>query len=314
MKNFLKNIALLALLLLLVTAIVECLLLYRPNPYSYKRDYVEKNIKEIKCLFLGNSHIEEGVNPSLLGDGAFNMAMVGRHMEYDVELAKRYVPQMDSLKAVFIQLNYGFFYFGRESDNPKELKKKENKGFNLTRKCMYSKYMGIHVDGLIGYLYNSEFLCSKQDFMSRFVKDSTEAIGCDSLGYVPLKLSKRVPQWKYMALPKLVDTSKKPNQKRQDLLYRQYSSIAQLTKENNVRFILLGTPFSKTYQQMMNPEVQTEIDAFVSRLQKDFPNVEYYNYNGDERFGENDFCDASHLSDVGAAKFSRILRDEVLNR
>lgn len=310
MRAFLKNILLLSVVLLVVTTIVELLLLTRPNTYSYKRSYVEAHLHEINYLLLGNSHIEEGLNPEYLPKGAFNMAKSGRRVVYDVELAKRYIPKMDSLRAIVMPLNYGFFYFGRESDNPKE-KKKKSTSLNLTDKCMYYKYMGIRVDGIVGFLYWSEFLCSKEDFMSRFVKSEEEIINCTELGYVPLKVEKRTGQWKYMSLPKLVDTTKEIDPRKYDLLARQYGTIAKLAQERNVRFVLLGTPFAQTYQEMMNPAVQSDIDTFVRNLQREYNNVEYYNYNRDSRFCDDDFCDAGHLSESGANKFSKIVKEEI---
>ena len=48
---------------------------------------------------------------------------------------------------------------------------------------------------------------------------------------------------------------------------------------------------------------------FVKRIQKDFPTVEYYSFKRDERFLPEDFHDASHLSELGAPKFSKIFKE-----
>ena len=47
--------------------VIEVLLLYIPNEYSYKRDYMEQHINDIECLLLGNSHIVEALDPSCMG-------------------------------------------------------------------------------------------------------------------------------------------------------------------------------------------------------------------------------------------------------
>ena len=98
MKKFIHNITFLGIMLLLINIATELLLLLRPNTFSYKRMYVEEHIDDISCLLLGNSHIDHALKPNILGNGVFNMAIAGRGLVYDIELAKRYVPQMNQLE------------------------------------------------------------------------------------------------------------------------------------------------------------------------------------------------------------------------
>ena len=51
----------------------------------------------------------------------------------------------------------------------------------------------------------------------------------------------------------------------------------------------------------------------MANLKQKNPNVEYYDYSTDERFIDEDFYDASHLTDIGANKFSKIVKEEVLS-
>ena len=55
----------------------------------------------------------------------------------------------------------------------------------------------------------------------------------------------------------------------------------------------------------MQKEIQT--------LQQKY-GLEYYNYMTDERFVAEDFGDSDHLNTQGAKKFSRILKDEVIEK
>ena len=164
MKRFIHNITILGIILLLINIAIEFLLFLRPNEYSYKRAYVEEHINDIRCLLLGNSHIAYALKPNLLGNDVFNMATLGRNIVYDIDLAKRYVPQMKRLEFLIIPLEYNQFYFDRQKDNPNEMKKPL--GREGTYKCMYYKYMGIRVDG---FWYWSEILNSKLDYMKRFL-------------------------------------------------------------------------------------------------------------------------------------------------
>ena len=223
MKRFIHNITILGIILLLINIAIEFLLFLRPNEYSYKRAYVEEHINDIRCLLLGNSHIAYALKPNLLGNDVFNMATLGRNIVYDIDLAKRYVPQMKRLEFLIIPLEYNQFYFDRQKDNPNEMKKPL--GREGTYKCMYYKYMGIRVDG---FWYWSEILNSKLDYMKRFLKKDVDARECDSLGYVKRSLSKRNANWKDRSLPKIIDTTIDANREKQKLLFSRYCTLAEL--------------------------------------------------------------------------------------
>jgi hypothetical protein len=309
MKRFIVNIFALSIVIIVISVIIEVLLLFKPNLYSYKKEYVEQHINDIECLLLGNSHIEEALDPNEMGKGVFNMAIGGRAIVYDVELAKMYVPLMNNLKVLIVPLDYTEFYFGRDIDNPEE--KKLPIEYETTDKCMYYKYMNIRVDK---FWYWSEILNSKLNFMTRFVKDKRDNIECDSLGYIPLELSERKINWKYKGVPNPIDMSKKKDMKKYDILYNQYVTIVKTAMEKNVRLVLLGTPMYKTAQKYMSMKINNEILSFVNSLQEIYPNIEYYNYSYDNRFEDDDYYDSHHLTALGAKKFSNIIKNEILRR
>lgn len=88
---------------------------------------------------------------------------------------------MKNLKIVIMPLDYFDFHFGRE------IKEKVNVGkdkYLSTYKCMYYKYMGIHLDG---WWYWSELINSRLNYMSRFFMNAKETRECDSLGFVSFK-------------------------------------------------------------------------------------------------------------------------------
>lgn len=308
MKRFIHNITIWGIMLLLINIAIEYLLFLRPNTYSYKRMYVEEHIDDIRCLLLGNSHIDRALKPDILGNGVFNMAIAGRNIVYDIELAKRYVPQMNQLELLIIPLEYSYFYFDRQKDNPSEMKK--TRWDQKTDKCMYYKYMGIRVDG---FWYWSELLNSKLNYMKRFMKSDKEARECDSLGYIKQSLSKRKENWKNWSLPKIVDTTLEANQEKRNLLYTHYCTLAELANNQGVKLIILFTPKYKTYNNSTNPVVIQEIESFVASIKQRYPNIEYYDYSSDKRFVDEDFIDSNHLTYIGANKFSKIVKEEILD-
>ena len=300
---------LICLILLVITGVIECLLLTRLNRYSYKSNYVKKHADEIECLLLGNSHIEEGLIPDSMGTGVFNMAISGRYLVYDAALAQMHVPAMHNLKVLVVPYEYFEFYLGRNV--PTQAKMDTREELSPTIKCMNYKYMGLRVDG---FWYWSEFLNSNEDFMKRFVMRDDQLLNCDSLGYMELKSSSKKNNWKKKGLPDEIDLTKSKDSKLTDQLYKDYETLAKVTKDNGVRLVLLSTPMYRTYRDMMSKELMQEMSSHIHALQEKYPHVEYYDYSSDDRFGDNDFQDASHLTEVGARKFSKIVKEEILEK
>ena len=181
MKKFIISLSCFATLLVLMIAIIEVALLYRPNIYAYKHQYMEAHLNDIKVLLLGSSHIEEAVKPEMIGEGTFNLAISARLKEYDAALAEMYVPRMDSLKVLVMPVDYTNFFFNRE------IQEHQNGQGPVslvgTCRCMHTKYMGTRIDPI---WYWSEILNSKLNFMSRFWNNTQVLQECDSLGYVKL--------------------------------------------------------------------------------------------------------------------------------
>ena len=289
---------------MIVSAIIEIGLLYKPNPYSYKHEFVKSHLNEIKVLIMGNSHTLYSLIPDSITKYAFNCAISGRDIYYDVELTKKYIPHMESVEVVIVPLDYFSFYFGREKQNPKYFR--YEKDMSLTQKCMHYKYMDIQAESI---WYWSELLNSNQKYMSRFWESTQTAIDCDKLGSKRLRLSQRKPNWELVKLPKIIDKSIKPDQKKIKFLNDLYQELCMITYQNNVRLLLVSTPMYETYQKDMDSTLIKEMHEFAKRLIQKFPNTEYYDLSFDDRFAHNDFNDASHLSETGAIKFTRIFNE-----
>lgn len=88
-------------------------------------------------------------------------------------------------------------------------------------------------------------------------------------------------------------------------------------REHNITPVLITTPFSKYYLDLVPQDFLQEFHATVTTIASD-TGVNYYDYADDPRFYETleYFSDSDHLNDGGAAYFMRILWDEVeeLNR
>lgn len=88
--------------------------------------------------------------------------------------------------------------------------------------------------------------------------------------------------------------------------------IIDYCKENGITPVLITTPFSKYYYDLVSRDFLQEFRTTIDAITAD-TGVSYYDYSHDERFYENleYFSDSDHLNDAGAAYFTDILWDEV---
>lgn len=88
--------------------------------------------------------------------------------------------------------------------------------------------------------------------------------------------------------------------------------IIDYCKEHEITPVLVTTPFSKYYQELVSEEFLLEFHETIEKIVSD-TGVSYYDYSTDERFCENlgFFMDADHLNEEGSAYFTSILEEEV---
>lgn len=284
---------------------IELLLLIIPNEYSYKRQYVETKGDEIKVLILGSSHNSNAIIPSLLGDSTFNMAIDGRYPYYDAVLAERYVPTMKNLKYVIWNLGYNWQYV-----NYKYFKKKHSDKASSYR-CMYEKYFDIPYHGFHNW---SELINSNFDYgmriMNYFIRNEAALQKCDSLGEELVYRDKRRPNWKNLKKIDKIDYDNPDVKKCFEETLGYMCRLAAVCERCHVRLIVITTPYYKGSLQNVSSRGLAEMQMCVDAMKEVCPTMQYYNYMMDSHFTDDDFFNASHLSDIGAKKFTPILKED----
>jgi len=87
-------------------------------------------------------------------------------------------------------------------------------------------------------------------------------------------------------------------------------NIALFCQNKGIRLILVTTPAWHDYYDKLDQEQLLKMYELTHKLQKEF-NLPYLDYLKSPLFGEDDFFDADHLSDVGAEKFTKILNRDI---
>lgn len=312
MKQFLKKILIFSIIVMAIFVAYELLLLLVPNEFSYKKGYIEKHKDELRILVLGNSHLADCIDCSLLGEGAFNAAQPGRSVYYDLQLLKEYIGQMPKLECVVMPFSYDYQYWGHLHEEKHEAK------FN-TYRCMNLKYMGYtYLDG--EWWHWSEILNSNYDHCGRLFgslyKPLSDLTMCDSLGIeLDASYDTRGDDWMLKQLP---ETTPLPDSTEQRLNYQDnvkiYSEIVTLVRDHHTRLIFLAMPIYKTARERVSQQRLDEMNEFVAMLKRINPDIEFYDFIDDKRFVERDFYNSIHLNNTyGARKFTPLLR-EIIER
>lgn len=284
---------------------LELILMSKPNLYSHKKAYLDSHLDDISLLIIGQSHFEEGINPTYLRDDSiYNFAISGQGFIYTEQLACKYIPQMKNLKVVFVPFRYGMGY--RD-------KNKKQGDFESTYRCMYLKYMHLHTNKLTDWMYWSEFANSKLNIIERLHgKPDQSLLGLsfeelDSLkGFIPLKLKGRGKEWETGHLPGEFDF-KTPD----DVYHQRINTIANLCQERGIRLILISIPWWHSAHAKMTKQGIAAMQKVTDELHMKYSCLEYHNYVFDKRFTADDFNDATHLNELGSHKFSLILKNDL---
>ncbi len=305
MKKFIKKSLLFIFPVFSILIIFEIILEKLPNNYSYKKNYLDKHSKNLKVLFLGNSHVYYGVNPHFIEQRSFNAAYVSQSVNCDYAIFKKYEDQLDSLKFLFLPLDYVSLYNTIEH-GPESFRVKN-----------YFNYYGIILEGYfpnsLEIFYGTVYGNIKRVWRVYHRKklDIYSDVACNDLGWGYWTTTNK----NFMSSAKKSAEIQKQNNK--NFLQRNIDLYNEIIKEANkskIKVILLTPPAHYYYSQQFSKK---EIDRIIqtgNSLSSKYSDVYYYNFLNDSSFNNDDFFDANHLNDRGAQKLSlrlnKILRNQ----
>ncbi len=257
------------------------------------------NAKNVECLIFGSSHTYYGLMPSSFLPNTFNLAGVGQNYEYDYLLLKNYAPLYEKLHTIIIPVSFFSFFIDRFEESEAWL-----------YAINYKKYMDIDIHSDISK-YNFEIsnlpLYSKQ-LMN--ILSNGELPECDSLGFgLGYTLSKRSTTWE-RDTHKAVTRHTAKNLDTFEWNVLQLCNMIDFCKENSIRIVLVTPPAWHLYYDAIDSVQLNKMYETVYTLQKEH-DLLYYDFMRDCRFVKDDFYDSDHLSDVGAKKFTTILKTEL---
>lgn len=296
MPRFIKLILLFAAPILLFFAAGECYVERLPNPARDKHEWMTAHHDEVTTLVLGDSHAFYGIRPDQLADSAYSLAMTSQTLRYDDFLLHHY--PMPRLRNVVLSVSYFTLWEDFESLGGQD---------HLISR--YHIYMGCRMHRAPQYYLEC---MHRREFIERL----------RSL-YQPSQLSWDAHGWgdNYTLDRRDADWDN-GSQRAADNTYTD-TTVVQLNenflldiiaycRDRNVRLTLVNTPTTASFRQH---EAQRQLDVnrqTLQRILRQHPEVQYLDYEADPDFTADDFYDSDHLSDVGASKLSKKIRQHLL--
>lgn len=294
MKQFLNKIFLFTLPLLILIIILEGLTRNHMTIMKQKEMYLNENSDSIEVLILGNSHAGNGLDPNQFKLNAFNAAQGSQSLYYDIEIAKKYLNRMKSLKIVLISIDYHSLYFT----------------YSVEREFMYSYYYGINYKennpikrkiSLLFWGYGlKEGLSLIMKKPAQTVKGYASIEGTDFSSLNMLSGKERVERF-----DKMINT----NTKHKSEIIENLNRFIVLLKSKGIEPILITLPCHDYFNQCLNEKFVIQNNKDIEKISK-LNNLVYLNYLY-KKLNDTNFYNVDHLNMQGAKIVSKEINNHI---
>ena len=303
MKRFLKYCGLFFLPIALSLLAIELITAQIPNSYSYKYNYVKKNGDKIQALAIGHSQLYDGFKPESFFLPSFNLCNSAQSYVDNYYLLCELLHDMPNLKVVIMPI--GYFNVGIMSNDS-----------SLTdRSCYYYKYMNIDYDGRVPLKYRLECF-DPERAGSKIIEHylhHTDIVGCDLMGRRNTHyLRDREHELGHENL--LEGYTRKEDDYSKLCLENEYYLIRtiKMLLERNISIVLVSPPYYWDCGfKNVNYEQKRFLNEYMVKLCKKYPSVHYLNMESDTSYIYDDFFNETHLSEIGAEKFTMRLNNYI---
>lgn len=261
-------------------------------------------VSEVQIGNLGSSHGAYDFNYDALterGYSCFNFANTSQSYNYDYAVLKEFGNYLGKGSVLFIPVSY--FSFNNEVVNDTEREAMSIRYYHCLSPENIPDY-DLYVDIVTHKL---PILSAGEDILKLFPQlnlsltvYAAEGDGIDEAAFASRaqeRYSRHFDNKEEYFMPERIEE-----------LYE----IIDYCKEHEITPVLITTPFSKYYRDLVSEEFLTEFESVIDKVVSD-TGVSYYDYSYDARFRGNlsYFMDADHLNSEGAAYFMEILTEEV---
>lgn len=299
MRRFLLKILLVGIPVSIVMLGLEVFVRWIPNEYSYKYQYMENNIRNIETLILGSSVGRTGINPSVLGETAFNVANVSQDLIEDCAILQEYVPKASNLSDVIIALlPNSYSYLMCDGVESWRLRKyKIYMKLEIKEEIKFSDYLEIsNTRSVLAHIKNYLLTNNTIDCYSNgFGKDSIILNERDKLKHA-------------VNIANIHNDTFNDNP---NIILEELEQVMTKCQDYGVNVYLVLLPCYYMYYERLDIRFEKQCDDLSRYLAEKFDNVCYLNFYRDPDFLSFDFRNANHLGPKGAEKFTQKLKDYI---
>ena len=268
-----------------------------------KFETLEVQDQEIQIGNLGSSHgLYDFSYDNIANEGysCFNFANTSQSYNYDYAVLKEFGHYLTDGSVLFIPVSY--FSFNNEVVNSTEAEAMSIRYYHFLSPENIPDY-DLYVD-----IVTTKFpiLSAGEDIMQLFPKLNTALTAHAAGDGIDVNRFVQLAQERY---------NRHFNNKEEYFMPERIQDLYDILdycREHDITPVLITTPFSKYYIDLVSQEFLQEFYATINTIASN-TGVNYYDYSHDERFYENleYFADSDHLNDAGAALFTAILWYEV---
>ncbi|MCD7726184.1 MAG: hypothetical protein LUI12_11670 [Clostridiales bacterium] len=268
-----------------------------------KFDMLGREYWEIHVGNLGSSHGAYDFNYDAIrekGYICFNFANTSQSYDYDYAILQAYGQYMVEDSVMFIPVSY--FSFNNEVINDSEREAMSIRYYHF----LPSEYIPDYDPYIDLVTHKMPILSAGEDILELFPSlKLTLTVQAADDGIDEAEFAERAKE-RY---------SRHFDNKEEYFLperIEELYAIIDYCQSHEIIPVLITTPFSKYYRDLISDEFLEEFHTTVTKIATD-TGVSYYDYSNDARFRDNldYFSDSDHLNDAGAVYFMDILRDEV---
>lgn len=303
MIKFLKRCVSFAIVIAFPFIAIEVITTRIPNSYSYKYNYVKEKGYRIQALAIGHSQLYDGFKPESFFLPSFNLCNSAQRYIDNYYLLCDMLPYMPNLKIVIMPIGYMDVSNILEEDPLKY------------RTIYYHKYMHLTYDGRVPLKFRLECFDYKKSLEKIFLYYycHSDIIECDSLGMKSTNLFiNRSANFGNGNI--LKSYTREETDRSKFCLYDEPYLIRtiHLLLERNISVFLVSPPYYWDCGfKNINLTQKKYLQDYMEELCRTFPSIHYLNVESDPNYLDEDFFNETHLSDLGAEKFTRQLNDFV---
>jgi len=307
MRAFLTKVVLFSLPVILGAVALELFIRLSPNAFNTKAEFIQKNAQDVRLIVFGSSHNQNAVNPEFFPFLAANLAYGGQDIKLDSALLEKYLPQLNSLKAVVFELDYHTL---EELNTP-----------DYFRLAWYHQLHDLSY-GEVDFFSKISLYASEPEFFNDHVKRTFDPreykYEMNEFGFLRNDFPGVFLSYKNDSVSIAESAAQRLQSRHSGISVKNYSensdclrNMIAMCKQENVKVFLVASPMFATYRSLEKAEKLKRRNAFLQEV-VDHQSVFFLDFEANSAFHLSDFKNDDHLNSAGAEKYTKMLGDSLL--